>query len=85
MKTVTRYTAIWCGPCKVLAPIMSELQEKHSDKAVFKVIDVDNQSDLAKEKGISSIPVVIIEENGVEIQRIIGLKPKNIYESAILN
>jgi thioredoxin 1 len=85
MKTVLRFTASWCGPCKVLAPIIGELEAKHSDKAQFNTIDVDNQKEMAQQYNISGVPTVIILENGVEKQRIVGMKPKNIYESAILN
>lgn len=85
MKTVKRFTAAWCGPCKTLGPIMQELAQKYSDKAVFQIIDVDSDPESAKAYGISSIPVVVIEENGVVISRIIGLKPKSTYETAIIS
>ena len=84
MKKVLRFTASWCGPCKIVAPILEELSQKHSDKAQFQTIDVDSDPEMAKKYNVSSVPTVIIEENGVENMRFVGVKPKNTYELAIL-
>lgn len=85
MKKVIRFTAPWCGPCRTVAPILAEMAQKYSDKAIFQTVDIDNDPVTAKKYGVSSIPTVVIEVNGVETQRFVGVKPKNLYESAINN
>ena len=62
----------WCGPCRALAPIMEEISK---DYVVYKV-NVDEEEELASKYSISSIPCVIAFKDGKEINRSIGLKPK---------
>ena len=66
------FFANWCGPCKMLAPIMEEISETHK---VFKV-DTDEAGDLAMEYGIMSIPCVILFKDGKEVNRSVGLRTK---------
>jgi len=67
MKTIKYFTATWCGPCKVFKPVMTEIaSEGHS----VQFIDVDEQQNLAQQYGVRSIPSVVIEENGVEVDRL---------------
>ena len=66
------FFANWCGPCKMLAPIMEEISETHK---VFKV-DTDEAGDLAMEYGIMSIPCVILFKDGKEVNRSVGLRNK---------
>ncbi len=66
------FYADWCGPCKMLSPIMEEIS---SDYNVYK-INVDEEEDLAREYGIMSIPCVIVFKDGKEIARSVGLKSK---------
>ena len=73
MKTMKYFSATWCGLCKVFKPVMTEIaSEGHS----VQFIDVDEQQSLASQYGIRSVPSVVIEENGVEVDRIIGSVPK---------
>ena len=65
--------ADWCGPCKMLGPIMDEISK---EKTVFKV-NVDDEQDLAMEYGIMSIPCVIAFKDGKEINRSVGLVDKD--------
>ncbi len=67
------FYADWCGPCKMLAPVMDEISKDHK---VFKV-NTDDEEELAMEYGIMSIPCVIAFKNGVEINRSIGLVDKD--------
>lgn len=67
------FYADWCGPCKMLSPIMEEIAKEY---AVYKV-NVDDESELAREYGIMSIPCVIVFKEGKEINRSIGLKSKD--------
>ena len=66
------FYADWCGPCKMLAPIMDEIS---NDVTVYKV-NTDDEEELSREYGIMSIPCVIAFKNGKEINRSIGLKSK---------
>jgi len=73
MKTIKYFTATWCGPCKAFKPIMNEVAgEGHS----VQFIDVDEQQNIAVQYGVRSIPTVVIEENGNEVDRFIGALPK---------
>ena len=81
MTEVIRFTATWCGPCKVLAPLFQQLSEEFGGKASFRTVDVDQESDFATQNKVSSIPTIIIFKNGKEVQRHIGVKPKATYIS----
>ena len=76
-KVLVDFNATWCGPCRMLKPVLDEIAK---DKKVVS-IDVDNNEELAIEYGISSIPCLILFENGKEIKRSIGLIPKSDIES----
>ena len=73
------FYADWCGPCKMLSPIMDEISKNHK---VFK-INVDEEEELAASYGIMSIPCVIAFKDGKESNRSIGLKPKEEIEELI--
>lgn len=67
------FYADWCGPCKMLGPIMDDISNENK---VYKV-NVDNEETLAREYGVMSIPCVVAFKNGKEINRSVGLKPKD--------
>ncbi|MEG0069107.1 thioredoxin [Cetobacterium sp.] len=69
------FWADWCGPCKMLAPILEELSEE-TEATVCKV-NVDESGDLAGDYGIRSIPTMIIFKDGVKIDQIVGLRQKS--------
>jgi len=75
MKTIKYFTATWCGPCKAFKPIMKEVA---NDGYSVEFIDVDEQQNLAQQYGVRSIPSVVIEENGVEVDRFTGAQPKHM-------
>ena len=75
-KVLVDFWASWCGPCKMMGPIVEELSENYN---VCKV-NVDNEEELARKYNISSIPCLILFENGEEKTRSIGLKPKEELE-----
>jgi len=79
MTKVVRFTASWCGPCKVLAPIFDELSSTFADRATFETIDIDSNPEFAAENRVTSIPQIIIFKDGKESQRYIGVKPKTTY------
>lgn len=74
-KAIVDFWAEWCGPCKMMLPIIEELSEELSDVKVCKV-DCDDSRDLAIQFGISAIPCIIYFNNGEEIDRRIGLTTK---------
>ena len=82
MIKVKRFTATWCGPCKQLAPVFAELQQELTD-VIFETIDVDQNRELALEKGISSVPTVILEKNGEQVYRFSGVLPKLVIVGII--
>lgn len=84
MIKVKRFTAEWCSPCRALAPIIEEIKTENPD-VTFETIDVDENPDAVSEYGIRGIPVVIVQNDGIETSRFVGVQPKNVYESAINN
>lgn len=80
---VIKFYSKTCAPCRVLDPIFQDIAEKNAHKAYFMNVDVESQQDLAKSMRVSSVPTVIVEKNGVEVNRIIGLRSRSVYENAI--
>ena len=84
MITIKHFTATWCGPCKQLSPIMKDLVNE-TEGIGYQIIDVDQNPDAASRLGVRSLPTIIFEKNGTEVQRVIGLKPKSYYKQIISN
>ena len=77
------FYADWCGPCKQQGPIFETLAEKMKDVADFEKINVDREGDRAVEKGIFVVPTLILERDGVEINRWMGLASEKELADAI--
>lgn len=73
------FWATWCGPCKMLAPVVEEIGGKYEGKAVIAKVDVDENSGIAGKYGVMSIPTVIFFQNGKEIDRKVGVMPATAY------
>ena len=73
---VVDFWAGWCGPCRMLAPVMEQVSEELSDKATFVKIDVDENPDLAREYSIMSIPCVMVFKNGELAGKNVRFGPK---------
>ena len=74
MKTMKYFSATWCGPCKVFKPVMTEIaSEGHS----VEFIDIDQEKNKAQKYNVRSVPTVVIEENGVEVDRFVGGQPNH--------
>ena len=82
MVTVKKFSAVWCGPCRALAPVMNEIKGNYSN-VKFEEYDIDEYSDITEEYGVRSVPTVIIVKDGVELQRFTGLSSKMAYVNAI--
>ena len=73
---VVDFWAEWCGPCRMLAPVMEQLSEDNEGRAEFVKIDVDDNPDLAREFSIMSIPCVMVFKNGELAGKNVGFGPK---------
>ena len=82
MVTVKKFSAVWCGPCRALAPVMNEIKGNFSN-VKFEEYDIDEYSDITEEYGVRSVPTVIIVKDGIELQRFTGLSSKMAYVNAI--
>lgn len=74
-KVLLDFWATWCGPCKMIAPHVEQVAEEREDITVGK-IDVDDQPALAVQFGITSIPTLLVMENGHILQKALGYRPK---------
>lgn len=70
------FFATWCGPCKMMAPIIEEIEKEVEGKAKVYKVDVDNDADLAMKYNIMSIPTFIAFENGEAIETAVGMREK---------
>ncbi len=78
------FWADWCGPCKMLAPTISEIAEEFSDTVKVCKVNVDEQPELADKFGITSIPTVIVFKNGEMSDSSVGYVPKSKLEQMII-
>jgi thioredoxin 1 len=77
---VVDFWATWCGPCRMVAPIISELAEKYDGKIVVGKCDVEECDDLAAEYGIRNIPTILFFKNGEVVDKLVGAVPKAQFE-----
>ena len=87
LKKIIKFGASWCAPCKALAPIIEEISQDERFKEIeFSEIDIDNDEDLLTEKyGIRNIPTLImLNEEGEVMKRLVGMLPKEKIEQEIL-
>ncbi len=81
-KVIIDFNALWCGPCKMLAPVLEELSEEKKN-VKFVSINVDENDSLASEFNVMSIPCLVMIEDGKETKRSVGLVPKIELEKFI--
>lgn len=81
-KVLVDFNANWCGPCKMLRPILEEVA-KENDSVKFISVNIDDEDELAEDYNVSSIPCLVVFENGEEKARSIGLIPKEDVEKLI--
>ena len=77
------FYADWCGPCKMVGPILDELSEEMDGKAKIIKVNVDKSMDIAQKYLITNIPALLILKDGVEVERKIGFAPKADIKDAI--
>ena len=79
---VVDFSAVWCGPCQMLAPVLEEVAAQMQDVAFFQV-DTDENMELAVQYGIQSIPTLLLLKNGRPVDRALGFMPKSKLVSFI--
>lgn len=78
---VIDFSATWCGPCKMLAPVLEEVSEEYAGKVNFFNVDVDENPDLAMQYKIMNIPALVVLKKGEKVDTQVGFAPKeNIVE-----
>ncbi len=80
---VVDFSAVWCGPCQMLAPITEELSDEMDGEVDFFSADVDENRDLAYQFDIQSIPAIVVFANGEEVTRTVGFQPKEELKELI--
>lgn len=81
-KVLVDFNAEWCGPCKMLKPVIEEIAEERSNVKIVSV-NIDDEEELADRFNVMSIPCLVLLYNGKEVKRSVGFKPKNEVESFI--
>ena len=80
---VVDFWATWCGPCKRLAPVIEELAKDYDGLAIVGKCDVEEDEDLAMRFGVRNIPTVVFLKGGQEVDRSVGLVPRQVLEEKI--
>ncbi len=73
------FWAAWCGPCRMIHPIMDQISEEYEGKAVVAKVDIDANQKYAAEFGVRNIPTVILFKNGEQFSKQVGVAPKSTY------
>ena len=77
------FWAAWCGPCRMVGPIIEQISDEYDGKAVVGKVDVDADQEFAAKYGVRNIPTVLVFQNGEVVGRQVGVAPKNAYTDAI--
>ncbi len=78
LPAVVDFWAVWCGPCKMIAPLVDELAKEYAGRAVFAKVDVDSCPKVATQYSIRSIPTVLFFKGGKVVEQVIGAVPKKV-------
>jgi thioredoxin 1 len=79
------FWAEWCGPCRMVGPIVEQLAQSLKGKVKVSKVNVDQNQEIATKYNVHSIPSLILFKNGKEIARTVGLSPKEKYEKFVIN
>ena len=77
------FWAPWCGPCRMVSPVIEKLSDKYNGKLKVVKVNVDENQELAMKFGIMSIPTVMLFKNGAELDKAVGAAPSEFYESML--
>jgi thioredoxin 1 len=81
--TLVDFWAEWCGPCRMIAPVLDEIAGEYAGKARVAKVNIDNEGDLAARFRVNSIPTLLVIKNGQEKGRFIGVQPKAKITAAL--
>lgn len=82
--TLVDFWAVWCGPCRMVAPLVDEIAREQGDKLKVVKLDVDENQGTAMTYGVMSIPTLILFKDGQPVERVVGFRPKPDLEKKIL-
>lgn len=77
------FSAAWCGPCKMLAPVLEKVSDDLGDKVNFFHLDVDESPDASSQFGIRGVPTMIVFHDGQEIDRMVGFRDRNALQTQL--
>ena len=77
------FWAAWCGPCRMVGPIIEDLSNEYQGKAIVGKVDVDAHQEFAAKYGVRNIPTVLVFKDGEVVGRQVGVSPKNVYAEAL--
>ncbi len=77
------FWAAWCGPCRMVGPVIDEVSKEYEGKAIVGKVDVDANQKFAAKYGVRNIPTVLLFKNGELVDRKVGVSPKDAYTKAI--
>lgn len=80
---VVDFWAAWCGPCRMVGPVIDEIAAEYEGKATVGKVDVDANQEFAAKYGVRNIPTVLVFQNGEVVGRQVGVAPKKAYTDAI--
>ena len=80
---VVDFWAAWCGPCRMVGPIIDEVSSEYEGRAVVGKVDVDSNQEFAAKYGVRNIPTVLVFKDGEIVNRQVGVSPKQVYTDAI--
>ncbi|MCX5758901.1 MAG: thioredoxin [Candidatus Hydrogenedentes bacterium] len=81
--TLVDFWAEWCGPCRMMGPVLDEVAVLYAGRATVGKVNVDNEPDLAQQFGVSSIPTLIVVKNGEVAHQFVGVTPKGELAKAL--
>jgi len=81
--TFVEFSAKWCPPCRVLHPILEELQQEQKGKVKIVQVDCDESPELSSRYSVMSMPTVILFNDGVPVEKLVGLRPKEVYRTLL--
>ncbi len=83
LPTLVDFWAVWCQPCKMIAPVLEELSEELDGRLAIAKLDVDHNPEIPAQYGVMSIPTLILFKDGKAVERIVGNWPKKTLQSKL--